>query len=108
MDALLNQVMMSKLMTGSIRASLCAMVVAIAFSASSLRADIHTYPVYPSDVIPRDYAYAVQVCQGETKKPLVVYNHCEKSILNGRTGVADPSGLDHVTVRTAVHAHVGR
>ena len=64
------------------------MVVAIAFSASSLRADIHTYPVYPSDVIPRDYAYAVRVTQGEKHLPVIVYNRTDKSPA-GRTRGGD-------------------
>jgi len=42
-----------------------------------------TYPEYPA-VIERDDAYQVSVTQGEVTKPLVVYNHCEKSILSHR------------------------
>ena len=41
------------------------------------------YPEYPA-VIERDKAYKVTVTQGEVTKPLVVYNHCEKSTLTTR------------------------
>lgn len=46
------------------------------------------YPDYPS-AIERDDAYEVSVTQGGETKPLVVWNHCEKSILNGRTHGGD-------------------
>ena len=42
-----------------------------------------TYPEYPQ-CIERDYAYGVRVTQGSKTCPLVVYNHCEKSVLSGR------------------------
>ena len=61
-------------------AALCA--------GTALRAGIVVYPDYPEQ-IERDYAYAVRVVQGDVKKPLVVYNHCEKSILNPRTRGGD-------------------
>lgn len=46
------------------------------------------YPEYPA-AIARDAAYAVQVEQEGVRRPLVVYNHCEKSILAGRTHGGD-------------------
>ena len=46
------------------------------------------YPEYP-EAITRDYAYAVCVVQGEVRKSLPVYNHCEKSPLNTRTRGGD-------------------
>ena len=55
---------------------------------TALRAGIVVYPDYPEQ-IERDYAYAVRVVQGDTRKQLVVYNHCEKSILNPRTRGGD-------------------
>ena len=72
-------------------------------SIFSVRGDVRTYPEYPAG-IERDYAYAVRVCQGEVKSPLVVYNHCEKSIARaitscsakwgpGRTSILRASGL---------------
>jgi hypothetical protein len=42
------------------------------------------YPEYPR-AIERDSEYAVSVVQKGVKRPLVVYNHCEKSSLDGRT-----------------------
>ena len=46
------------------------------------------YPDYPA-AIERDDAYAVRVRQGEAKRNLVVWNHCEKSILDWRTRGGD-------------------
>ena len=66
---------------------------AIAFSvavaaAVSARAAITTYPEYPKE-IERDYAYVVRAVQGEEKKRVIVYNHCEKSPLTRRTRGGD-------------------
>lgn len=46
------------------------------------------YPDYPA-AIERDDAYEVTVSQGALSRRLVVWNHCEKSILNGRTHGGD-------------------
>lgn len=51
-------------------------------------AGVVVYPEYPA-AITRDAAYAVQVEQEGVRRPLVVYNHCEKSILAGRTHGGD-------------------
>lgn len=51
-------------------------------------AGVVVYPEYPA-AIARDAAYAVQVEQEGVRRPLVVYNHCEKSILAGRTHGGD-------------------
>ncbi len=63
-------------------------VVSLLFTITPARAELFVYPDYPEQ-IERDYAYAVRVVQGDVKKPLVVYNHCEKSILNPRTRGGD-------------------
>ena len=63
-------------------------VVSLLFTIASARAELVVYPDYPEQ-IERDYAYAVRVVQGDAKRPLVVYNHCEKSILNPRTRGGD-------------------
>ena len=62
--------------------------VAVALALAAARAELVVYPDYPEQ-IERDWAYAVRVVQGDVKKPLTVYNHCEKSILNGRTRGGD-------------------
>ena len=62
--------------------------VGAVFALAAARAELVVYPDYPEQ-IERDYAYAVRVVQGDVKKPLVVYNHCEKSILNPRTRGGD-------------------
>ncbi len=49
---------------------------------------IVTYPEYPAGIA-RDQAYEVSVTQGRTTRPLVVYNHCEKSALSDRTRGGD-------------------
>ena len=59
-----------------------------ASSAFAARGGITAYPEYDSR-IERDYAYAVRVSQGQEKKRLVVYNHCEKSALTLRTRGGD-------------------
>ena len=64
----------------SVSAALCA--------GTALRAGLVVYPEYPEQ-IERDYAYAVRVAQGDDKKMIPVYNHCEKSILLGRTRGGD-------------------
>ena len=51
-------------------------------------AGVVVYPEYPAAVT-RDTEYAVQVEQEGVRRPLVVYNHCEKSILAGRTHGGD-------------------
>ena len=63
-------------------------VVASAFAAFFAYGGIVVYPEYDAR-IERDYAYAVRVSQGAEKKRLVVYNHCEKSILENRTRGGD-------------------
>ena len=64
------------------------LVAAALCAGTALRAGIVVYPDYPEQ-IERDCAYAVRVVQDDTRKPLVVYNHCEKSILNPRTRGGD-------------------
>ena len=59
-----------------------------AIAACAAFGGIVVYPEYPA-AIERDYAYAVRVSQGKEKKRLVVYNHCEKSALTGRTHGGD-------------------
>ena len=46
------------------------------------------YPDYPA-AIERDTAYQVRVRQGESRRALVIYNHCEKSVLADRTRGGD-------------------
>ena len=70
------------------RACLTYFAVSTFFAISPSLADIVVYPDYPEQ-IECDYAYAVRVVQNDVKKPLTVYNHCEKSILNGRTRGGD-------------------
>ena len=65
-----------------------ACLVGTCLALVAARAELVIYPDYPEQ-IERDYAYAVRVVQGGAKKPLVVYNHCEKSILNPRTRGGD-------------------
>ncbi|MCR5752999.1 MAG: hypothetical protein K6G91_13675 [Kiritimatiellae bacterium] len=62
-------------------------LMAAAF-ATSAAAEIVVYPEYPRE-IERDYAYAVRVVQGDAKKMVTVYNHCEKSPLSTRTRGGD-------------------
>ena len=65
--------------------SMCgAILAAVAFAALAGRAGIVVYPEYDSR-IERDHAYAVRVVQGEDRKFVAVYNHCEKSSLERRT-----------------------
>ncbi len=65
------------------------LAVALAGSCSMMAlGGLVVYPEYPKEIT-RDYAYAVRVVQGETRKPLVVYNHCEKSVLDVRTRGGD-------------------
>ena len=68
----------------------CVSVAVAAFLVVVLaaKASITAYPEYPEQ-IERDYAYAVRVSQGDEKKSLVVYNHCEKSPLVRRTRGGD-------------------
>ncbi len=62
--------------------------VGAVFALAASRAELVVYPDYPEQ-IERDYAYAVRVVQDDVRKPLTVYNHCEKSILNPRTRGGD-------------------
>ena len=62
--------------------------VGAVFALAAAHAELVVYPDYPEQ-IERDYAYAVRVVQGDVRKPLTVYNHCEKSILNPRTRGGD-------------------
>ena len=66
------------------------LLLAVCGGLAAMRAgaDLVVYPEYPAG-IERDFAYAVRVTQGETRKPLVVYNHCEKSVLRDRTHGGD-------------------
>ena len=61
---------------------------AVACTALAARGGIVTYPAYDAR-IERDHAYAVRVAQGGETRPLTVYNHCEKSILERRTRGGD-------------------
>ena len=63
-------------------------IPAIFAAVFAARASITVYPEYPEQ-IERDYAYLVRVVQGDEKKRLVVYNHCEKSPLTRRTRGGD-------------------
>ena len=67
-------------------ALLVCCVLSLAWTA---RAELVVYPEYPA-ALERDFAYAVSVTQkgGETK-PLVVYNHTERSALSERTRGGD-------------------
>ncbi len=66
----------------------------LGFCAASLSVDagaadaLVRYPDYPA-AIERDRSYAVRVRQGETRRDLVVWNHCEKSVLSSRTRGGD-------------------
>ena len=62
--------------------------VGAVFALAAAHAELVVYPDYPEQ-IERDYAYAVRVVQDDVRKPLTVYNHCEKSILNPRTRGGD-------------------
>ena len=63
-------------------ALLVCCVLPLAWTA---RAELVVYPEYPA-ALERDFAYAVSVTQkGGEAKPLVVYNHTEKSALSERT-----------------------
>lgn len=61
---------------------------AIALAALAAQGGIVAYPAYDAR-IERDHAYAVRVTQGDETRRLVVYNHCEKSILERRTHGGD-------------------
>jgi len=61
---------------------------ALPFAALDAHGGVVVYPEYDAR-IERDYAYAVRVWQGSEKKRLVVYNHCEKSMLTTRTRGGD-------------------
>ena len=62
-----------------------AVVAAVALESA---AGIAAYPEYDAR-IERDHSYAVRVVQGESRRSLAVYNHCEKSILETRTRGGD-------------------
>ena len=64
------------------------MAAAVVVLATAAWGELVTYPEYPPEIT-RDYAYGVRVVQGESKKSLVVYNHCEKSVLDVRTRGGD-------------------
>ena len=64
------------------------LIAAVLLAAGVARAALVIYPEYPEQ-IERDYAYAVRVSQGQERKALPVYNHCEKSGLVGRTRGGD-------------------
>ena len=70
------------------RFTLISAAAAALCTCTSARAGLVVYPEYPEQ-IERDYAYAVRVVQGDEKRMLPVYNHCEKSILLGRTRGGD-------------------
>ena len=68
-------------------------VPAVAFAAVAAvslksEAGIVVYPEYDAR-IERDHAYAVRVVQGNDRRSVPVYNHCEKSILASRTRGGD-------------------
>ena len=65
---------------------LCA--VSTAMVLRGLFAAVSVYPDYP-EAIERDGAYDVAVTQGGRSERLVVWNHCEKSILAQRTHGGD-------------------
>ena len=64
------------------------LAVAVTSAVLAARGGIVAYPEYDAR-IERDYAYAVRVSQGAERKRLVVYNHCEKSMLERRTRGGD-------------------
>ena len=70
------------------KASRYAIIALAAAMALEGRAGIVVYPEYDSR-IERDYAYAVRVMQGNSRRLIPVYNHCEKSILEPRTHGGD-------------------
>lgn len=53
-----------------------------------LLAALVAYPEYPAE-IERDSFYSVRIVQGAEKVKIPVYNHCEKSMLTGRTWGGD-------------------
>ena len=65
-----------------------AFALALALGALPALAGLVVYPEYPA-AIARDAEYEVSVEQEGVRRPLVVYNHCEKSILEGRTHGGD-------------------
>ena len=69
-----------------------AVVLTLALAASlpcaTALASVVVYPDYP-EAIPRDYAYAVRVCQGQEKRAVTVYNRTERSHCGGRTRGGD-------------------
>ena len=67
------------------RLSILAVAVFMGLASS---AGVVVYPDYP-DAIERDDAYRVRVAQGGESRDLVVWNHCEKSILANRTHGGD-------------------
>ena len=66
----------------------CCVALFAGESASAAQDVLVRYPDYPS-AIERDAAYAVRVRQGDARQGLVVWNHCEKSILAKRTRGGD-------------------
>ena len=62
--------------------------LACLLSALSTYGSVVVYPEYDAR-IERDHVYAVRVVQGRESHRLVVYNHCEKSVLETRTRGGD-------------------
>lgn len=58
---------------------LCSLALTPAFGS-----ELVVYPDYPQG-IERDEFYSVSIIQGDVRKPLTVWNHCEKSVLKDRT-----------------------
>jgi len=65
-----------------------AVLIHVLLAAACAPAAVTVYPDYP-DAIERDDAYRVSVTQDGATRPLVVWNHCEKSILADRTHGGD-------------------
>lgn len=78
-----------KSLMNPIKKNLVSLALALVACAASAAQDVLVrYPDYPA-AIERDAAYAVRVRQGDEKRRLVVWNHCEKSMLERRTRGGD-------------------
>ncbi len=78
-----------KSLMNSIRKNLVILFLSLVACGVSAAQDVLVrYPDYPA-AIERDAAYAVRVRQGEETRRLVVWNHCEKSMLERRTRGGD-------------------
>lgn len=65
-----------------------AALTLVALAVRGAFAALTVYPDYPA-AIERDTTYGASVTQGDDSRPLVVWNHCEKSVLASRTHGGD-------------------